>query len=157
MSNLARTFATRASVETMATLFTQIIEGKIPGRFVWTDELAVAFLTIAPIAPGHVLVVPREEVNHWIDADADLQHHLMDVASAIGKAIMPAFEAQRVGLIIAGLEVPHLHLHVLPITSERDLDFARADESASGDDLDRAADALRTSLVSLGYTQAVGT
>lgn len=137
----------------MATLFTSIIKDEIPGRFVWKDDVCVAFLTIAPITPGHVLIVPRQEIDHWIDAEAELQHHLMDTARAIGKAQMHGFDAGRIGLMIAGLEVPHLHIHVLPISSERDLDFARANQNASSDDLDRAAGVIRTSLRSLGYPQ----
>lgn len=139
----------------MATVFTQIIEGKIPGRFVWKDDRAVAFMNIAPISHGHVLVVPREEVDHWIDAEPELQHHLMNVASSLGKAMMPAFEPQRVGLIIAGLEVPHLHIHVIPVHSEQDLDFGRSDHGAKAEDLDSATHALRASLRSLGYHQTL--
>src|SRR5680860_1350911 len=127
----------------MATLFTRIIDGELPGRFVWKDDAVVAFLTIAPISTGHVLVVPRAEVDHWLDADQDLQHHLMDVASAVGKALMVAFGATRVGLMIAGLEVPHTHLHVLPISSEKDLDFGRADPNVKSTDLDQAANDIR--------------
>jgi len=137
----------------MATLFTNIIEGNIPGRFVWKDDVSVAFLTIAPITPGHVLIVPRQEIDHWIEAEAELLNHLMDVANAIGEAQMHAFHSERIGLMIAGLEVPHLHIHVLPIASERDLDFAQANQDASSDDLDRAAGVIRSSLRSLGYTQ----
>jgi histidine triad (HIT) family protein len=137
----------------MATLFTQIIEGTIHGRFVWKDDLAVVFLTIEPIAPGHVLVVPRQEIDHWIDAEPKLQHHLMDVANSIGQALMLAFGAQRVGLMIAGLEVPHLHVHVLPISSEHDLAFANANRNATNKELDRAQEAIKASLRDLGLNQ----
>ena len=70
----------------MATLFTKIIDGEIPGRFIWKDARAVAFLTIEPMGSGHTLVVPREEIEHWIDVPADLNAHLFDVAQKIGKA-----------------------------------------------------------------------
>ena len=130
----------------MATLFTKIIEGEIPGRFVWRDPRAVAFLTIAPIAPGHTLVVPVDEVDHWIDLDADLAAHLMDVARRIGRAQMQAFTPARIGMIIAGLEVPHCHLHLIPIDTEADLSFARADHSPDPAALDAAADRLRAAL-----------
>ena len=139
----------------MASLFTLIIDGEIPGRFVWTDERCVAFLTIAPITPGHALVVPREEVDHWVDLDDATAAHLMVVAKAIGNAQLQAFGSERVGMIIAGLEVPHTHLHVLPIDSEADLDFGRADAGATADALDEAADRLRTALVALGHPEAV--
>lgn len=139
----------------MASLFTRIIDGEIPGRFVWTDERCVAFSTIAPITPGHTLVVPRAEVDHWIDLDDDLAAHLTVVAKAIGAAQMDAFSPARIGMIIAGMEVPHTHLHVIPIDTERDLDFARADGAASAESLDAAADRLRAALASRGHAEAV--
>ncbi|MCB0988210.1 MAG: HIT family protein [Acidimicrobiales bacterium] len=130
----------------MASLFTRIIDGELPGRFVHSDEQAVAFLTIAPLRPGHTLVVPRLEVDHWLDLDPDLAAHLMVVAQRIGRAQQVAFSPVRVGLMIAGLEVPHTHLHVVPIGSEADLDFARADHGATPEALDAAAERLRDAL-----------
>jgi histidine triad (HIT) family protein len=139
----------------MPTLFTKIIEGEIPGRFVWRDDRAVAFLTIAPFAPGHTLVVPIAEVDHWIDLDPDLAAHLTEVARQVGRAQMQAFSPTRVGLIVAGLEVPHCHLHVVPIDSEADLSFARADHSADPAALDDAADRLRVALREQGHGERV--
>jgi histidine triad (HIT) family protein len=130
----------------MATLFTKIIEGEIPGRFVWRDDRAVAFLTIAPITHGHTLVVPIEEVDHWVDLEPDLAAHLVEVSRRVGQAQMRAFSPRRIGLIVAGLEVPHCHLHVIPIDSEADLSFARADHSPDPARLDAAAEALRAEL-----------
>jgi diadenosine tetraphosphate (Ap4A) HIT family hydrolase len=141
----------------MATLFTRIIEGEIPGRFVWRDDLAVAFLTIAPIRPGHALVVPIVEVDHWIDLDADLATHLMGVARAVGRAQQAAFRPTRVGMIIAGLEVPHCHLHLVPIDSEADLSFGRADHSPDPAALDDAAERLRAALDDDGHGDRVPT
>jgi histidine triad (HIT) family protein len=139
----------------MATLFTKIIEGEIPGRFVWRDDRAVAFLTIAPIRPGHVLVVPIEEVDHWVDLDADLAAHLTEVAQQVGRAQMAAFAPTRIGLIVAGLEVPHCHLHVIPIDAESDLSFAKADHDPSPAALDDAADRLRAALRAQGHAEVV--
>jgi histidine triad (HIT) family protein len=139
----------------MATLFTKIIEGEIPGRFVWRDERAVVFLTIAPIAPGHALVVPVAEVDHWIDLDGGLADHLMDVARHVGQAQMAAFNPRRIGVIIAGLEVPHCHLHLIPIDSEADLSFARADHSPDPGALDDAAERLRAALRDAGHGDVV--
>ncbi|MGZ6957641.1 MAG: HIT family protein [Acidimicrobiia bacterium] len=130
----------------MTTIFTRIIAGELPGRFVWRDEDCVAFLSIAPLRPGHALVVPRAEVDHWIDLPVALNQHLVAVAHEIGAAQMDAFTPTRVGLIIAGLEVPHTHLHVVPIDAERDLSFANADPSASPESLDDAAARLRAAL-----------
>ncbi len=139
----------------MPTLFTRIIDGEIPGRFVWSDDRAVVFLTIAPIRPGHALVVPRVEVDHWIDLDPDLVAHLTQVAQVVGQAQVAAFSPARVGLIIAGLEVPHTHLHVIPIESEADLDFAKADHSPDPAALDNVAERLREALRTLGQGSRV--
>jgi diadenosine tetraphosphate (Ap4A) HIT family hydrolase len=139
----------------MASLFTKIIQGEIPGRFVWRDERAVVFLTIAPITPGHVLVVPIEEVDHWIDLDPDLAAHLMRVARDVGRAQMEVFEPRRIGMIIAGLEVPHCHLHLVPINVEAELSFSRADHDPDPAALDDAAERLREALRGLGHGERV--
>ena len=130
----------------MPTIFTRIINGELPGRFVYRDDLAVAFLSIAPLQPGHTLVVPVAEIDHWIDAPPELNQHLMAVAQKIGAAQQQAFSPTRIAMIIAGLEVPHLHLHVIPIVTEADLSFARADTNPDPDALDAAAVALRERL-----------
>ena len=129
----------------MATVFTRIINGELPGRFVYTDDLVVAFLSIMPLTAGHTLVVPRQEVDQWTDADEPLLHHSMDVARRIGNAAKQAFGAPRAGLVIAGLEVPHLHVHVFPAWSLEDFSFARA-KPATDAELDEAAARLRTAL-----------
>lgn len=137
----------------MSTLFTKIIEGDIPGRFVWRDDEVVAFLTINPITPGHTLVVPVAEVDHWLDLPAALAERLMGVAQVVGQAQMRAFSPVRVGMIIAGLEVPHTHLHVIPIDSEADLSFAKADPSPDPAALDAAAEAIRAELRAAGRAE----
>lgn len=136
----------RAKEIGVATLFTRIINGEIPGRFVHRDEHCVAFLSIHPLSPGHTLVVPIEEVDHWLDLSAELTAHLMEVARRIGRAQQKAFNPVKVGLMVAGLEVPHVHIHVVPIRSEGDLDFKNADTGASGHDLEVAAGKLRDAL-----------
>lgn len=138
----------------MASVFTMIINGDLPGRFVWKDERCVAFLTITPLTPGHTLVVPREEVDHWLDLDADLLAHLAGVSQSIGKALQQAFDPVKVGVIIAGLEVPHTHIHLVPIRNEvSDLDFANADQNPDPEELDRNAGLIRAALRELGYSQ----
>lgn len=138
----------------MATLFTKIIQGEIPGRFVWRDDEVVAFMTINPITPGHTLVVPVAEVDHWLDLPPALAGRCMEVAQVIGQAQMAAFSPERVGLIIAGLEVPHTHLHVIPIDSESDLSFAKADPSPDPASLDDAAERIRAALREMGRPEA---
>ena len=139
----------------MATLFTRIILGEIPGTFVWKDDLSVAFMSINPLRPGHTLVVPREEVDHWIDCPSPLRGHLLDVASQIGHAQHQAFHPERIGLVIAGLEVPHLHLHVVPIDGAADLEFSRAAQSVTQEALEESAASIRYVLRSMGSTGVV--
>ena len=134
----------------MATIFTRIIEGEIPGTFVWKDDECVAFMSINPLRTGHTLVVPRLEVDHWIECPQDLRDHLFDVAQAIGKAIDKVYGAEKVGMMIAGLEVPHLHIHLVPMDGVHDLDFANAAVSVDRDDLEEAASSIRYVLTSQG-------
>jgi histidine triad (HIT) family protein len=135
----------------MATVFTRIIDGELPGRFVWRDERCVAFLSINPLRTGHALVVPIDEVDHWLDLDPDLNAHLLAVSQRIGQAQMAAFSPTRVGLMIAGLEVPHVHLHVVPIDGVHDMDFANAATSPDPDEMDRAQEAILDALRSAGH------
>lgn len=138
----------------MATLFTRIIDGEIPGRFVWCDPTCVVFLDVSPVSTGHALVVPRREIDHWIDTPSDLMHHLQDVAREVGAAQLAAFGGERAGLVIAGYGVPHLHVHVFP-TSDMSA-FANLDGApASEDDLDAAARALRSALAERGHFDPV--
>ena len=130
-----------------------IINGDLPGRFVWKDDLCVAFLSINPMAPGHTLVVPRVEVDHWIDLDSDLADHLFTVSKKIGKALDLGFKPKKVGLMIAGLEVPHAHIHVIPMEGMHDLDADSADLAPNPDDLDAAADRVRAALKALEYPE----
>lgn len=140
----------------MASVFTRIIEGELPGRFVWQDEHCVAFLSIAPLKPGHTLVVPRQEVDHWIDLEPEANAHLMRVAQVVGRAQQQAFDPVRIGMMIAGLEVPHVHLHVVPISGEQDLDFGNADHRPRPEDLDAAAEAIRAALRAMGRSEVAG-
>jgi histidine triad (HIT) family protein len=130
----------------MATLFTRIINREIPGRFVYEDDRCVAFLTVAPIRMGHTLVVPREEIDHWVDAPADLTAHLFQTAQKVAIAIQKAFPCKKVGLMVAGLEVPHLHIHLTPIDDIADMDFALQNSHATAEELDTAAAAIRQEL-----------
>ena len=136
----------------MSTIFSRIIDGEIPGTFVWRDDQCVAFLSINPLRPGHTLVVPRAEIDHWVDCPPELRDHLMDVSQIIGKAIAVAFPSERVGLMIAGLEVPHLHIHLVPINGVRDLDFANAALSVERNALEVAASRIREALTAQGAT-----
>jgi len=139
----------------MTTVFTKIIQGDLPGTFVWRDEHCVAFLSINPLAHGHTLVVPIEEVDHWVDAAPALVAHLFEVTRVIGVAQRDAFACDRVGVILAGYEVPHAHVHVIPTNEMSEFDFSNAARSVSRDDLDAAAEAIRTALRAAGHTAGV--
>jgi histidine triad (HIT) family protein len=121
----------------MPTLFTRIIEGELPGRFVWRDDRCVAFLTIAPLAPGHTMVVPIAEVDHWIDMDLGTAAHVFAVSQVIGRALDAAFEPLKIGVLIVGEEVPHAHIHLVPFRTLAQLNFANADNSPDPAALDQ--------------------
>ena len=137
----------------MTTIFTRIIAGEVPGTFVWRDDRCVVFMSINPLAPGHALVVPIEEIDHWLDVPPELMQHLTLVAQKIGQAVQRTFQPEKVGLMIAGLEVRHMHLHVVPIQSLGDLDFAKADANASPAALDAVAERLRQALREAGHRE----
>jgi histidine triad (HIT) family protein len=123
----------------VATLFTKIINGDIPAKFVHRDELCVVFMSINPIATGHALVVPIVEIDQWTDLSQSLSQHLFAIAAKVGNAQKRAFGCERAGLIIAGFEVDHCHLHVIPTNSISDLAFANAASHVESDELQEAA------------------
>ncbi len=130
----------------MASVFTQIIAGELPGTFVYTDEVCVAFMTINPIARGHVLVVPRDEVDQWTDLPNDVSQHCFAVAKRIASAQKQVLQCSRVALIIAGFEVPNCHLHVIPASTIADVSFDNAATSVDFDDLAAAAATISAAL-----------
>lgn len=130
----------------MSTIFTRIIEGEIPGTFVHRDDHCVVFLSINPLADGHVLVVPIREIDHWVDLPSDLSSHLFRVAHTVGDALRRAFTCERVGLIVAGYEVNHCHIHVIPTRDMSQLDFRNAAPSVSRETLEHNADLIRAAL-----------
>ena len=138
----------------MATVFSAIIAGDIPGDFVWRDEDVVAFMTIEPITTGHTLVVPRAEIDQWQDLDAEVFAKVTRVAQAIGQAVRKAFDAPRAGLLIAGLEIPHLHLHVFPAFDLGDFNIGNADKNATPESRKEAAGKIRAALTELGYSES---
>lgn len=134
----------------MSTLFSKIISGDIPGRFLWSDDVAVAFLTVAPLTHGHTLVVPRAEIDHWVDADSATLAHLLSVAQTIGRAQQAEWRPKRVGVLIEGFEVPHLHIHVWPAFTAADFDVHNVDHDPNPTDLDEAAERIRVRLIENG-------
>jgi diadenosine tetraphosphate (Ap4A) HIT family hydrolase len=137
----------------MASVFTRIIDGELPGRFVWRDEQVVAFLSINPITPGHTLVVPRVEVDHWLDLDVAVWQRCAEVTLTVGRAIQHAFDPPRVGQAIAGFEVPHTHIHVLQLNDLSDLSFAKAQSDPDPAMMDDAAERIRAALSEAGHAE----
>ncbi len=133
----------------MTTIFTRIIDGQIPGTFVYRDSLCVAFLSINPLADGHVLVVPIQEVDHWIDMSPELSAHLFAVSHTISRAISRAFPCERVGLLIAGYEINHCHIHLIPSQTMHDLNFANAATSVDRTALESHAERITHALSQL--------
>lgn len=129
----------------MATLFTRIINGEISAEKLLEDERYLAFLDIRPIRPGHTLVVPKEEVDYLFDLDDPTLGGLLPFARQLARPIERATGCARVGVMVAGLEIPHCHVHLVPMDSVFDLDFAKASE-ASGEDLADMASRIRAEL-----------
>jgi histidine triad (HIT) family protein len=123
----------------MPTLFTHILNGDIPGTFVYRDDQCAAFLSINPLADGHVLVVPVEEVDHWVDLSPTLSEHLFKVSHHLGIAIQKAFPCERVGMIIAGYEINHCHIHLIPTNTLGQFNFANAAASIERTTLEQHA------------------
>jgi len=130
----------------MPSVYSRILAGELPAAFVWEDERAVAFLSINPIRAGHTLVVPRREIESWLECEDDLRDHLFAVAQRIGRAVDAVWAPPKVGLMIAGLEVAHVHLHVIPVWGPGDLAFANASATVDPASLEPTAALIRAAL-----------
>lgn len=109
----------------MASIFSRIVAGEIPCYKVAEDERFFAFLDISPVAKGHTLVIPKQEVDYIFDLDDETYNGLMAFARKVARALEGAVECKRVGVAVMGLEVPHAHIHLIPITTEGDMNFFR--------------------------------
>lgn len=138
----------------MASVFTMIIEGDLPSHRVWEDDVCVAFLSINPLTDGHALVVPRAEVSHFDQLEPDVWAHCSRVAQQIALAQKAVFGPERIGLCVAGFEVPHTHLHVWPTDSIADFDWSRAVQEVDHDALAAQAASLREVLLAHGHDEA---
>lgn len=117
----------------MASVFSKIISGELPSFKIYEDEKVFSFLALDQVNLGHTLVICKEEVNHWTEVPPDIYAHLHKVSQGIGKAILKATGAPRIGQIVAGFEVPHYHLHLIPAWSIPDLDFKRAQRKSEAE------------------------
>jgi histidine triad (HIT) family protein len=139
----------------MGSVFSRIMDGELPGHFVWKDATATAFLSINPIETGHTLVVPRVEVDHWLDVPDAVWQHCTDISRLIGRALQERFDPPRVAMIIAGFDVPHTHIHLIPAYQQSRLSFAHAADSADASVLAATARELRDTLTTLGFDHGV--
>lgn len=117
----------------MASVFTKIIHGELPCYKIYEDDKVLSFLTVEPIHLGHTLVICKEEINHWTEVPQDTYMHLHVISQRVGKAILKATGSPRVGQMVAGFEVPHYHLHLIPAWSIPDLDFKKAQKRSDED------------------------
>lgn len=129
----------------MATLFTRIIRGEIPSHKILEDDRFLAFLDIRPISSGHTLVVPKREVDELFSLEADLLSGILPFAGKVAEALKRSVPCRRVGVLVAGFEVPHAHIHLVPIENEGELSFARA-RPAKPEDLAAVAETIRKNL-----------
>ncbi|MDE6081734.1 MAG: HIT family protein [Muribaculaceae bacterium] len=130
----------------MATIFTKIINGEIPCYKVAEDEKNFAFLDINPLAKGHVLVVPKTEEDYIFNLSEEDYLSLQAFARKVAKALKEAVPCQRVGVAVLGMEVPHAHIHLVPLQSEADLDFRKTKLSLSPDEMQQIANSIAEKL-----------
>ncbi len=123
----------------MASIFTRIVAGEIPAHRLREDDRFLAFLDIRPIRAGHTLVIPKQEIDHLWDLPDDLLGDLFVFAKPIAAAIKAETGAARVGVAVVGIEVPHAHVHLVPLDDVHDIDFRRAREAAQDELADMAA------------------
>ena len=130
----------------MASLFTKIINREIPGQIVAEDDRYIAFLDINPLVMGHTLVVPKKEVDYIFDLDDDTLAGLQLFCKKVAAAIRKSFPCDRVGIAVIGLEVPHTHVHLVPLNSMDDLNFSRPKLKPSKEELAAAAEKIRMAM-----------
>ena len=128
----------------MASIFSKIAAGEIPSYKVAEDERFYAFLDINPLAEGHTLVIPRKEVDYLFDLDTDTYAGLWDFAARVARAIRVAIPCKRVGVAVLGMEVPHAHIHLVPLQTEGDLDFRKEKKQLTPDRFAEIAGAIAT-------------
>ncbi|MBV6653000.1 MAG: HIT domain-containing protein [Mameliella sp.] len=131
----------------MASIFTKIINGEIPSYKIAEDDRYIAFLDIRPLAKGHTLVVPKEEVDYLFDVEDDLLGGAMVFAKRVAKALESVIECKRVGVMVIGTEVPHAHIHLIPFQQEAQIDITRQPIQMSGEEMKKLAAEVREKVV----------
>ncbi len=130
----------------MATIFTKIINGEIPSYKIAEDDKHYAFLDINPVAPGHTLVVPKKEVDYIFRLSDQELADLNIFAKKVALAMEKALPCKRIGVTVIGLEVPHAHIHLVPITKESDIYFSKGKMTLEPQEMERIAEAIRKEL-----------
>lgn len=130
----------------MATIFSKIIAGDIPSYKIAEDEMFYAFLDINPMAKGHTLVVPKQETDYIFDLEDNILSEMILFSKKIAKAIEKSIECNRVGLMVVGLEVPHAHIHLIPINKEGDMNLSNSRVKLTTEQFIEIADSIRSSI-----------
>jgi histidine triad (HIT) family protein len=130
----------------MASIFTRIIQGEIPSYRIAESDRYLAFLDVFPLVPGHVLVVPKTEVEYLFDLEDEVLAGLLPFARNVAKAIGKVVPCERIGVAVIGLEVPHAHVHLVPLNSIRDIDFSQPKLKLSPEELESMATAIRSAM-----------
>ena len=130
----------------MATIFTKIINREIPGHILAEDEKYIAFLDVRPLVMGHTLVVPKQEVDYIFDLDNDTLAGLTVFAKKVAHAIKKTVPCKRIGVAVIGLEVPHTHMHLVPMNSMGDINFTKPKLNPSKDELTAMAEKIKAAL-----------
>jgi histidine triad (HIT) family protein len=133
----------------MASIFSKIVAGEIPSYKVAEDDRFMAFLDIFPLAKGHVLVVPKKEVDYLFDLDGETYTGLMEFVRKVALAMNEALPCKRIGVAVLGLEVPHAHVHLVPLNSEKDIDFSKPKLQFSSVEFAEIARLIADSLLNL--------
>jgi histidine triad (HIT) family protein len=127
----------------MPSIFTRIINREIPAQIITEDDLFIAFLDVMPLVMGHTLIVPKHEVDYIFDLDDQLLADMMVFAKKVAKALKQSIECKRIGVAVIGLEVPHTHIHLVPMNSMGDINFSRPKLSPSKEELETTANLIR--------------
>jgi len=127
----------------MATIFSRIISRDIPGYIVAEDENFIAFLDIMPLVVGHTLVVPKKEIDYIFDLDDETLAGLHVFSKTVAKAIEKVVPCKRIGVAVIGLEVPHVHVHLVPMNTMGDINFSKAKLQPSKEELSEVAEKIR--------------
>ena len=130
----------------MASIFTRIIQGEIPCYKIAESEKCFAFLDINPLSKGHTLVIPKQETDYYFELDDDLLAEMQVLSKKIARAIDKVMDCKRVGVVVLGLEVPHAHIHLIPINSLYDTEFSRPKLQLSPEEFGQIAEKIRSAL-----------